>query len=118
MRADGRYLSYDELADRLVPYVKEMGFTHIELMPVSRVPVRRLVGLPAGRPVRAHHPPRHGRGAFAAFVDAAHDAGIGVLIDWVPGHFPTDAHGLALFDGTALYEHMDPRQGFHRTGTR
>ncbi len=108
-----RYLSYAELADRLVDYVKEMGFTHIELMPISEYPFDGSWGY---QPVGLFAPTiRHGTAEeFAAFVDAAHAAGIGVLIDWVPGHFPTDAHGLASFDGTGLYEHQDPRKGFHQ----
>ncbi len=108
-----RYLSYQELAERLVSYVKEMGFTHIEMMPISEYPFDGSWGY---QPVGLFAPTiRHGTAEeFAAFVDAAHEAGIGVLIDWVPGHFPTDAHGLANFDGTALYEHMDPRKGFHQ----
>jgi 1,4-alpha-glucan branching enzyme len=108
-----RYLSYAELADRLVSYVKEMGFTHIELMPISEYPFDGSWGY---QPVGLFAPTiRHGTAEeFAAFVDAAHAAGIGVLVDWVPGHFPSDAHGLANFDGTSLYEHMDPRKGYHQ----
>jgi 1,4-alpha-glucan branching enzyme len=111
-RADAnRYLTYDELADKLVPYVASLGFTHIELMPIAEHPFDgswgyQTIGMYA--PTSRFGPPD----AFARFVERAHDAGIGVLIDWVPGHFPTDAHGLAHFDGTALYEHADPRQGF------
>jgi 1,4-alpha-glucan branching enzyme len=111
-RAEGnRYLTYDELADKLVPYVVELGFTHIELMPVAEHPFDGSWGYqPIGlfAPTSRFGSPE----AFARFVARAHDAGIGVLVDWVPGHFPTDAHGLAQFDGTALYEHADPRQGF------
>jgi 1,4-alpha-glucan branching enzyme len=111
-RADGnRYLTYSELADKLIPYVADLGFTHIELMPVSEHPFDGSWGY---QPVGMFAPTsRFGTPAdFARFVDRAHQAGIGVLIDWVPGHFPTDAHGLGHFDGTALYEHADPRQGF------
>jgi 1,4-alpha-glucan branching enzyme len=108
-----RYLSYPELAERLVPYVKDLGFTHLELMPVSEYPFDGSWGYqPTGlfAPTIRHGTPEE----FAAFVDRCHQAGIGVLIDWVPGHFPTDAHGLGRFDGTALYEHEDPRLGFHQ----
>ncbi len=109
--AGNRYLTYDELADRLVPYVASLGFTHIELMPIAEHPFDgswgyQTIGMYA--PTSRFGPPD----AFARFVERAHQAGIGVLLDWVPGHFPTDAHGLARFDGTALYEHADPRQGF------
>ncbi len=109
----GRYLSYAELAERLVPYVKEMGFTHIELMPISEYPFDGSWGY---QPVGLFAPTiRHGTPEeFASFVDTCHRHDIGVIIDWVPGHFPTDAHGLARFDGTELYEHADPRQGFHQ----
>lgn len=108
-----RYLSYAELAQRLVPYVRDLGFTHIELLPVSEYPFDGSWGYqPTGlfAPTIRHGTPEE----FAAFVDSCHQAGIGVILDWVPGHFPSDAHGLARFDGTALYEHEDPRQGFHR----
>ena len=110
---DGReFYSWDELADRLIPYVVEMGFTHIEFLPVSEHPFDpswgyQTTGLFA--PSARFGEPE----GFARFVDGAHRAGIGVLIDWVPAHFPVDAHGLAQFDGTYLYEHADPRLGFH-----
>jgi 1,4-alpha-glucan branching enzyme len=109
---DGVYLTYDELADQLIPYVQYMGFTHIELMPVNEHPLDDSWGY---QPVGLFAPTsRHGSpAAFARFVDRAHAAGIGVIVDWVPAHFPTDAHGLARFDGTALYEDADPRRGFH-----
>jgi 1,4-alpha-glucan branching enzyme len=106
------FLNWDDLADRLIPYVVEMGFTHIEFMPVSEHPYDpswgyQTTGLFAPSA-------RYGEPAgFARFVDGAHRAGIGVLVDWVPAHFPTDQHGLVRFDGTALYEHEDPRLGFH-----
>ena len=101
------------LADMLVPYVKELGFTHIELLPVMEHPFGGSWGYqPLGQfaPTARLGSP----GDFAAFVDRCHAAEVGVLLDWVPAHFPTDAHGLALFDGTPLYEHADPREGFHR----
>ncbi|MDE8650452.1 1,4-alpha-glucan branching protein GlgB [Novosphingobium album (ex Liu et al. 2023)] len=106
------FLSWDDLADQLIPYVVDMGFTHIEFLPVSEHPYDpswgyQTTGLFAPSA-------RFGEPAgFARFVDGAHRAGIGVLIDWVPAHFPTDEHGLVRFDGTALYEHEDPRLGFH-----
>lgn len=107
-----RYLSYVELAHELVPYVKALGFTHIQMMPVSEYPFDGSWGY---QPVGMFAPTiRFGTAdEFRYFVDSCHQAGIGVLIDWVPGHFPTDEHGLGRFDGTALYEHEDPRQGFH-----
>jgi 1,4-alpha-glucan branching enzyme len=112
-RKDGDgFLSWDELADQLIPYVVEMGFTHIEFLPISEHPYDpswgyQTTGLYA--PSARFGPPE----GFARFVDGAHRAGVGVILDWVPAHFPVDEHGLAMFDGTALYEHADPRQGFH-----
>ena len=110
---NGRYLSYRELAGQLVPYVVEMGFTHIEIMPIMEYPFDGSWGY---QPVSLFAPTsRYGApDDFRALVEACHQAGIGVLLDWVPGHFPNDPHGLGRFDGTALYEHADPRQGFHR----
>ncbi|MFN7224889.1 MAG: 1,4-alpha-glucan branching protein GlgB [Paracoccaceae bacterium] len=113
-RAPGdRMLSYTELAEQLVTYAADMGFTHIELLPVSEYPFDGSWGY---QPVGLFAPTiRHGTPPeFCAFVDAAHKRGIGILLDWVPGHFPSDAHGLGRFDGTPLYEHADPREGFHQ----
>ena len=109
----GRMLSYPELAEQLVDYAADMGFTHIECLPVSEFPFDGSWGY---QPVGMFAPTiRHGTPSeFRAFVDAAHAKGLGVILDWVPGHFPSDAHGLARFDGTALYEHADPREGFHQ----
>ncbi|SJM29767.1 1,4-alpha-glucan branching protein GlgB [Mesorhizobium delmotii] len=109
---DGSFLSWDELAGRLIPYVVDTGFTHIEFMPISEHPYDpswgyQTTGLYA--PSARFGDPD----GFARFVDGAHRAGVGVILDWVPAHFPVDAHGLANFDGTALYEHADPRKGFH-----
>jgi len=106
------FLTWDRLAEELIPYVVDLGFTHIEFLPVSEHPYDpswgyQTTGLYA--PTARHGDPE----GFARFVDGAHRAGVGVLLDWVPAHFPTDAHGLARFDGTALYEHEDPRLGFH-----
>ena len=104
---------WTELAEKLVPYVAGMGFTHLELLPVMEHPFGGSWGYqPLGQfaPSSRLGPPQ----AFAAFVDACHAAGVGVLLDWVPAHFPTDAYGLAEFDGTAMYEHQDPREGFHK----
>jgi 1,4-alpha-glucan branching enzyme len=111
-RADGSFLSFDELGDQLIPYVVDMGFTHIEFLPISEHPYDpswgyQTTGLYA--PSARFGDPE----SFARFVDGAHKAGIGIILDWVPAHFPTDSHGLSRFDGTALYEHQDPRQGFH-----
>jgi 1,4-alpha-glucan branching enzyme len=107
-----RWLTYDELADALVPYVADLGFTHIELMPVNEHPLDASWGY---QPIGLFAPTsRFGEPAeFARFVDRCHRAGLGVILDWVPAHFPIDPHGLARFDGTALYEHEDPRRGFH-----
>ena len=110
---DDRFLTYAELADQLVPYVAELGFTHIELLPVTEHPF----DLSWGYQTTGWFAPTSRFGGpddFRAFVDAAHAAGIGVILDWVPGHFPTDEHSLGNFDGTPLYEHADAREGFHR----
>ncbi|MHB1304213.1 MAG: 1,4-alpha-glucan branching protein GlgB [Acidiphilium sp.] len=110
---DGRSLLWGELADTLIPYAVEHGFTHLEFMPVMAHPFGGSWGY---QPLSQFAPmPALGTPAeFAAFVDCCHQAGIGVILDWVPAHFPTDAHGLIRFDGTALYEHEDPREGFHQ----
>jgi 1,4-alpha-glucan branching enzyme len=110
---DGTFLNYRDIAARLVPYVTDLGFTHVELLPVLEFPYDGSWGYQ----VVGFFSPTSRFGTpddFRAFVDALHEAGIGVILDWVPGHFPKDAHGLARFDGTALYEHEDPRQGEHR----
>ena len=109
----GRMLTYREIAARLIPYVRDMGFTHVELLPISEFPFDGSWGY---QPIGLFAPTiRHGTPEdFAFLVDQAHQAGIGVILDWVPGHFPTDAHGLGRFDGTALYEHADPKEGFHQ----
>ncbi|TCT05536.1 1,4-alpha-glucan branching protein GlgB [Aquabacter spiritensis] len=104
--------SWDELGDRLIPYATGLGFTHIELLPIMEHPFGGSWGYqPLGlfAPTARYGAPRD----FARFIDRCHQAGLGVLLDWVPAHFPGDAHGLAQFDGTALYEHADPREGFH-----
>ncbi len=111
-RDGGGFLSYSDMAEQLIPYVKDLGFTHIEFLPVSEHPFDPSWGY---QPTGLFAPTsRFGTPAeFAAFVDAAHAAGIGIILDWVPAHFPTDEFGLANFDGTALYEHADPRKGYH-----
>ncbi len=109
---DNGFLSYDELAEQLIPYAVDMGFTHLELLPVSEHPLDASWGYqPIGlfAPTRRFGDPV----GFQRFVDGAHRAGLGVFLDWVPAHFPTDEHGLAYFDGAPLYEHGDPRRGFH-----
>ncbi len=109
---DGWFQTWDTMASELIPYVADMGFTHIEFLPVSEHPYDPSWGY---QTTGLYAPSaRFGDVAgFARFVDGAHRAGIGVLVDWVPAHFPVDDHGLARFDGTALYEHDDPRLGFH-----
>ncbi|MDD5759396.1 MAG: 1,4-alpha-glucan branching protein GlgB [Desulfobulbaceae bacterium] len=107
-----RFLSFRELVDTLIPYVKEMGFTHIELMPVMEHPLDESWGYQVTGYFSTSS--RFGTPTdFMFFVDQCHLNGIGVILDWVPSHFPTDGHSLGRFDGTALYEHEDERQGFH-----
>jgi len=112
-RPDGRFASWDELAAELPSYVAGMGFTHIELLPITEHPFDgswgyQTLGLFA--PTARFGPPE----GFGRFVEACHTAGLGLLLDWVPAHFPVDGHGLARFDGTPLYEYADLREGFHR----
>ena len=107
------WLDYDQIGDELIPYVKEMGFTHIEFLPLSEFPFDGSWGY---QPLGLYSPTsRFGTPeGFKRLVERAHEAGINVILDWVPGHFPSDTHGLVAFDGTALYEYADPREGFHQ----
>ncbi|MDR3090004.1 MAG: 1,4-alpha-glucan branching protein GlgB [Desulfobulbaceae bacterium] len=107
-----RFLTFSELADQLIPYVREMGFTHIELLPVMEHPLDESWGYQVTATFSLTS--RYGTPEeFMDFVDRCHQAGIGVILDWVPAHFPRDSHSLSRFDGTALYEHADPRRGAH-----
>jgi 1,4-alpha-glucan branching enzyme len=109
---NNRWLTYEELAAKLIPYARDLGYTHLELMPVTEHPFDGSWGYQAtgyfAATSRYGDPTR-----FMAFVDAAHQAGLGVIMDWAPAHFPDDPHGLAQFDGTHLYDHADPRLGYH-----
>lgn len=109
---NNRWLTYQELAEKLIPYAKDLGYTHLELLPITEHPFDGSWGYQATGYFAATS--RYGEPqSFMAFVDRAHQAGLGVIIDWAPAHFPDDPHGLALFDGTYLYDHADPRRGYH-----
>ncbi|WGE86038.1 1,4-alpha-glucan branching protein GlgB [Actinobacillus equuli] len=107
------WLNYDEIANELIPYVKDMGFTHIELLPITEYPFDGSWGY---QPTGLYSPTSRFGSPYdlRTFIRKAHAAGIAVILDWVVGHFPTDSHGLAQFDGSHLYEHQDPREGYHQ----
>lgn len=110
---NNRFLTYNELVEKLIPYVKDMGYTHVELLPITAYPYDPSWGYQ----VSGYYSPtaRYGKPEeLMEFIDACHQNNIGVILDWVPSHFPKDAHALAWFDGTSLYEHADPRQGEHK----
>ncbi len=109
---DGQAASWEAATERLIPYVVGLGFTHLELLPIAEYPFGGSWGY---QPLSLFAPTSRlgDPAAFAHFVNRCHEAGLGVIIDWVPAHFPADAHGLVRFDGSALYEHSDPREGFH-----
>src|SRR5207237_3553141 len=108
----GRWLTYKELAERLPVYLADMGYTHVEFLPVMEHPL----DMSWGYQVTSYFAPTTRYGTpqdFMFLVDHLHQNGIGVVLDWVPSHFPTDEHGLGYFDGTHLFEHADPRRGIH-----